>query len=59
MPETVERDDQADENATAVELPPDERAVSWGPTWGPETGDDVARASRKRRSSWHPPGGPW
>lgn len=43
----------------------DEPAVSWGPTFGPETGEDAARPPRRRPArktaghGWHPPGGPW
>lgn len=57
MPE-IERDDQADEDTPEAET--DERAVSWGPTWGPETGDYGARPApvRSKRRGWHPPGGP-
>lgn len=37
----------------------DEPAVSWGPGWGPETGEDVARPApaERRRGLLHPPGG--
>lgn len=35
------------------------RAVSWGPTFGPETEADAARPDREQVRGWHPPGGPW
>jgi hypothetical protein len=33
-------------------------AVSLGPTWGPETAEDLARREPEQRG-WHPPGGPF
>lgn len=64
VPVTRPLDDQADE------VTPDNEptAVSWGPTFGPETGDDAARRRRRPKRpkpvetvkrSWHPPGGMW
>lgn len=51
-----------DEHQADIPAPdaPDEPAVSWGPTFGPETEADATRPSPKpARRGWHPPGGFW
>lgn len=47
----VEAPDPVDELADA--------AASWGPTFGPETEDDITLRRTKHQLDWHPPGGPW